>query len=129
MPLVNISLRKGRSTSDKKALSDAVHEALVETFQIPEGDRNHRFFEFTEDDFEIPEGKTEHYTIIELTVFSGRSIEAKRKLYQAIVTKLRTIGIPPTDVIIILQEPPSENWGIRGGFPANEVDIGFKVDV
>ena len=129
MPLVNISLRKGRSTSDKKALSDAVHEALVETFQIPEGDRNHRFFELTEDDFEIPEDKTEHYTIIELTVFPGRSIEAKRHLYQAIVTKLKVIGIHPTDVIIVLQEPPLENWGIRGGFPANEIDIGFKVDV
>lgn len=26
-------------------------------------------------------------------------------------------------------EPPAESWGITGGVPASEADLGFKVDV
>jgi phenylpyruvate tautomerase PptA (4-oxalocrotonate tautomerase family) len=129
MPLVNISMRQGRTTSEKKALLDAVHAALVEAFQIPEWDRNHRIFEFSVENFEFPEGRSERYTLIEITAFPGRSLDTKRKLYQRIVKKLQAIGIQPPDVTIVLSEPPLENWGIRGGVPASEVDIGFKLNV
>ncbi|HCS20286.1 MAG TPA: hypothetical protein DIW47_06940 [Bacteroidetes bacterium] len=33
------------------------------------------------------------------------------------------------DITIVVYELPMENWGIRGGKPANEVNLGFKVDV
>jgi len=42
---------------------------------------------------------------------------------------LGALGIPPGDVFIVLQEPPMENWGIRGGRMASEVDLGFEVQV
>jgi phenylpyruvate tautomerase PptA (4-oxalocrotonate tautomerase family) len=64
-----------------------------------------------------------------MTVFPGRSIEAKRTLYQEIVTGLKALDIPSDDILIVLKEPPLQNWGIRGGYPADEVDIGFKLDV
>lgn len=81
------------------------------------------------DNFEFPEGKTKDYTIIEMTVSPGRSVEAKRKLYQNIVGNLQKLNIQPNDILIVLKEPPFENCGIRGGYPANEVDFGFKLDV
>jgi hypothetical protein len=31
--------------------------------------------------------------------------------------------------IILIKEIPTENWGIRGGQAACDVDLGFKVDV
>jgi hypothetical protein len=31
--------------------------------------------------------------------------------------------------MITLHELPRENWGIRGGQAATDVDLGFKVDV
>jgi PBP1b-binding outer membrane lipoprotein LpoB len=34
-----------------------------------------------------------------------------------------------TDVLIVINEPPLKNWGISGGKPASEVNIGFKIDV
>jgi phenylpyruvate tautomerase PptA (4-oxalocrotonate tautomerase family) len=39
------------------------------------------------------------------------------------------LGVNPMDVFILLHEPPMENWGIRGGIPASEVDLGFKLNV
>ncbi len=63
-------------------------------------------------------------------MFKGRSIEAKKQLFQAIVDNLaKNPGIEGGDIIIVLHEPPLENWGIRGGKPASEVDIGFRIDV
>jgi len=37
--------------------------------------------------------------------------------------------IKPKDIFIVLHEVPMENWGIRGGIPASEVNLGFKVNV
>jgi len=129
MPVIEIHVRFGRGKEEKKALLNAVHGALVEALKIPEHDRSQRIREYAAEDFEIPPGKTERFTLIQITMFPGRSVEAKRHLYQALVSRLGELGIDPMDVFIILYEPPMENWGIRGGIPASEVDLGFRVDV
>jgi phenylpyruvate tautomerase PptA (4-oxalocrotonate tautomerase family) len=130
MPLVKISIRTGKSPGYQRALLDGVHAALVEAFLIPDADRHQQLFELDEDCFEIPAGKSSQFVLVEIIAFQGRSLEAKRNLYAAIVRNFgRSPGISGDDVMIILHEPPKENWGIRGGRPASEVDIGFKVDV
>ena len=127
MPEVRIEVHQGRSAPEKKALLEGVHSALVEAFAIPDHDRIQRLYELPEDCFEIPPGKTEAFTPIEITAFPGRSTEAKRRLYTAIVRNLGSVG--PDDMFVILREPPLENWGIRGGRPASEIDLGFEVNV
>jgi phenylpyruvate tautomerase PptA (4-oxalocrotonate tautomerase family) len=81
------------------------------------------------ENFEIPPGAGERYTLIEITAFPGRSPTAKRHLYQALVRNLGEAGVPASDISVVLQEPPMENWGIRDGKPASEVDLGFRVEV
>lgn len=49
-----------------------------------------------------------------------------RALYREIVSGLAAAA---EDVSIVLHEPPMENWGVRGGVPASEVDVGFRVDI
>ena len=130
MPLVRIELIKGRTLEYKKALMDGVHRALVDAFAIPEGDRIQRLYELESDAFERSENKTDDFVLVELTVFKGRSAEAKKKLYQAIVENLQASpGIKPSDVLIVSHEPPLENWGVAGGEPASEVDLGFDIHV
>ena len=129
MPEVRIEVRRGRSALEKKALLEGVHSALVEAFGIPDHDRIQRLYELPEDCFEIPPGKTGAFTLVEITAFPGRSLEAKRRLYAAIVRNLGNLGIDPYDILTILREPPMENWGIRGGKPASEVELGFEVEI
>lgn len=130
MPLVKISIIEGRSLSEKKRLLDAVHSSLVEAFKIPDRDRVQRIVEFKKDDFEIPQDRTGLFTIIEITILPGRSLEAKKNLYTTVNQKLSDIGYQnPNDIVIVLNEPDLNNWGIRGGKPASEVDIGFRLDV
>jgi phenylpyruvate tautomerase PptA (4-oxalocrotonate tautomerase family) len=120
---------KGRSEEEKMALLEAVHSALRAAFKIPGNDRDFRIFEFDPANFIFSEEKTRDYTLIEMDVFPGRSLEAKRQLYRLIVDNLKSIGIQPTDVIITMTEIPLDNWGIRAGVPASEIDLGFELGV
>ncbi len=129
MPLVKIETRKSWSTSKKNEIMEAVHSAMRKTLKIPEDDRDIRFHEYKPEDFQVSPDKTENYVLVEIFMFAGRTLHAKRELYQVIVANLSKSGIKAGDVFIVLHEIPLENWGIRGGIPASEVDLGFKVGV
>jgi len=129
-PLVKIEIRKGYSVEYKKAILNGVHQALVDAFKIPLSDRFQRIYELDEEDFECPPDRSHAVTLIQITIFPGRSFEAKKELYRKIIKNLgENPGIDGHDIVIILLEPPMENWGVRGGHPASEVDLGFKIDI
>jgi phenylpyruvate tautomerase PptA (4-oxalocrotonate tautomerase family) len=69
------------------------------------------------------------YTVVTVSAFAGRSLDAKRNLYRAIVRNLSDEGIAPDHVKILLVEIPRENWGLAGGQVGSEIDLGFKVEV
>lgn len=130
MPMVKIEMRQGKTAEYKKTVLDGIHQALVDSFKIPDYDRNQKIYELAPQNMEIPSNKTADYIVVEITAFQGRSMDAKRNLYKNIVAELSArAGIKGDDVAIILHEVPLENWGVRGGKPASEVDIGFKVNI
>ena len=129
MPLVRLEVRQGRSATQKQALLDAAHAALVEALGIPDHDRMQRIVEHARDDLELPPGSGDDFVLVEVTMFAGRSRQAKRLLYQALVRNFGMLGVAPANVLVVLQEPPMDNWGIRGGQMASEVDLGFEVQV
>ncbi len=130
MPLVKIHILKGKSKEHKKALLGGVHQALVDVFKIPDHDRLQQIYEFEKENFEINPYMSDNATIIEITAFSGRKAETKKELYKQVVSNLeRSPGLNKMDIMIILNEQPKENWAIRGGQQASEIDIGFKTDI
>jgi phenylpyruvate tautomerase PptA (4-oxalocrotonate tautomerase family) len=129
MPLAKIELIKGWSRAEKNSIIEAVDSAMVEALKIPKHNRVIRLFEHDRDDFQTRPEVSDKCALVEITLFPGRSLDAKKKLYQLIVGKLEAVGVPRLESRVILYEPPMENWGIRGGFPASEVDLGFEVAV
>ncbi len=129
MPLARIEVRKIRPAEEVAAIMEAVYQAQREALKVPEGDRQIRYVEHKPAYFSVPPGKTENYTLVEITLFPGRSLEAKRNLYKSIVQRFGALGIAPSDIFIVLYEPPLDNWGLRGGIPASEVDLGFNLNV
>jgi phenylpyruvate tautomerase PptA (4-oxalocrotonate tautomerase family) len=130
MPLVKIEIIEGKTNDYKNAVLVGVHHALVNSLGIPDNDRFGRLYELPYNNFEYPPDRTMNVTIIEITMFKGRSLKAKRDLYQSIVNILgKNPGIDGQDIMIILNEPPLENWGVRGGKPASEVDFDFDIEV
>ena len=93
MPLVRLEVRQGRSATQKQALLDVAHAALVEALGIPDHDRMQRIVERPREDFELPPGSSDDFVLVEVTMFAGRSRQAKRRLYQALVRNFGTLGV------------------------------------
>jgi phenylpyruvate tautomerase PptA (4-oxalocrotonate tautomerase family) len=131
VPSVLIEVRRQYTTEQEVALIEAVHAALREAFKIPPGDKNVRLVVHEPHRFACPPEREEPelYTHISIDAFVGRSLDAKRNLYRAIVDNLEALGIPKDHVKILLREIPKENWGIRGGQAGSDVELGFKVEV
>lgn len=131
MPSVLIEVRRQYTQEQEVALIEAVHMALQEAFKIPPGDKNVRLIVHEPHRFALPPArkKPDFYTHISIDAFAGRSLDAKRHLYKAIVTNLEQFGIPKDHVKILLREISEENWGIRGGRAGCDVDLGFKIEV
>ncbi|HLK91174.1 MAG TPA: tautomerase family protein [Polyangia bacterium] len=131
MPSVLIEVRRSTTADEEVALMEAVHAALREAFKILPGDRNVRLVVHEPHRFACPpdRARPELYTHVSIDAFVGRSLDAKRALYRAIVANLGRLGIPADHVKILLRELPRENWGIRGGQAGCDVDLGFEVEV
>src|SRR5262245_19324890 len=110
MPHVRIETRKGWIGERRAKLLDAMHAAMVEALRIPEDDRVLRLIEHEPASFPPPPSRSDKFTVVEITLFGGRTLDAKRHLYAAIVRNLEAFGVPPGDVNIVLHEPPLENW-------------------
>jgi phenylpyruvate tautomerase PptA (4-oxalocrotonate tautomerase family) len=119
MPLAKIEVRRSRPAAEVSALMEAVYLSMREALNVPEDDRQVRYVEHRPEHFWVAPGKSENYTLVEVMMFPGRSMEAKRTLYQGIVQRLGALGIAPIDVMVVLAEPPKESWGVLG-VPASD---------
>ena len=129
MPLATIEVRTQYSNEQEVAIINAVHAAMIEGIKIPAWDKNIRLIVHEPHRFATPPGHGELYTLISIDLFVGRSLNAKRALYRAIIERLAPIGIPANEIKVLLRETTRDNFGVRGGVPASEVDFGFEVNV
>ena len=108
MPLVQVSLRRGKPAAYHQAIFDGVYRAMRETFNVPEDDR---FMAITEHDastFSVSPtyfgiARSEDAILLQLTVSNTRTREQKQALYRRIVEVLQeSPGVRPEDVFINL---------------------------
>ncbi len=112
----------------KTKLSDIVHSCLQETIGTPENKRFQRFFPMSTEDFYYPADRTVQYTIIEIVMFEGRSILAKKKLIKLLFERVgQQLEIEAADIEIAIFELPKHNWGIRG-VPGDELVLNYVVE-
>jgi phenylpyruvate tautomerase PptA (4-oxalocrotonate tautomerase family) len=118
------------SLAEKSAsLSFAIHAAVVEALAYPPDKKFHRFIALEKSEFIYPPDRSDNYTIIEISMFEGRSIEAKKSLIRLIFANIeREAGIDPHDIEITIFETPKASWGIRG-MCGDELALGYKVNV
>ncbi|WP_097075112.1 tautomerase family protein [Ureibacillus xyleni] len=113
----------------KKKLSNVIRSCMVEALDFPSDKRFHRFFPLDKEDFYFASGRTESYTVIEVSMFEGRSVEAKKQLLKLLFKLINSeLYISPQDIEITIFETPKHNWGIRG-LPGDELKLSYKVNV
>ena len=119
-----------RHIEDKRTkISEAIHSAVMTALEYPAHKKFHRYFYLDDENFMYPDDRSSCYTIIEFSIFEGRSKRAKRSLISEVFSNLETsAGISPQDVEITIFETPKSNWGIRGK-PGDDLLLDYKVDV
>jgi 4-oxalocrotonate tautomerase len=121
MPLVRVSLRRGKSDDYKRAIGDGVYRALRETFIVPEEDRFVTIAEHSESEFQFSKtymdiARTDDLVILQITVSNTRTIEQKKALFARIAELLsQKPGLRKEDVFINLLEVAKENWSFGNG--------------
>jgi phenylpyruvate tautomerase PptA (4-oxalocrotonate tautomerase family) len=111
----------------RNALSTAIHRSIVDALDFPRDKQFQRFLALEREDFIFPDNRSENYTIIEISMFEGRSREVKKALIRALFANLETdCGITPHDVEITITETPRANWGIRGQ-PGDELALSYRI--
>jgi phenylpyruvate tautomerase PptA (4-oxalocrotonate tautomerase family) len=129
MSQVKIYALRSSLSKHRVALSSAIHQSIVKALHFPTDKRFHRFIALEPEEFVFPADRSENYTIIEMSMFEGRSIEAKKSLIRALFANIeKACGIKPQDVEITIFETPKGNWGIRG-MPGDELVLNYKVNV
>ncbi len=121
MPLVRISVLKGKPASYRRKLGDAVHQALVETIDVPAKDRFQLITEHDPEDFVYDREylgiqRSRDLVIIQITLSAGRSLHLKRRLFRSIAERLASaVQLRREDVWINLVEVAKENWSFGNG--------------
>lgn len=128
MPLVRVSLIKGRTAEFRRRVGDAVHSALVETIGVPERDRFQLISEHDPNDLVYDREylgikRTDGIVVIQLTISTGRTAVQKRTLFRRIADNLAELGIRREDVWINLVEVARENWSFGLGLASYAPEI------
>ena len=121
MPLVEVTLRQGRSSDTLRSIGDAIHEALVATANVPPDDRFQIFH--TVPDTQLMAhptyggvNRSPDLLIIRVTLNAGRTLEIKKAFYADLVRRLGSAaGVRPDDVLVSLVEVAKENWSFGNG--------------
>jgi 4-oxalocrotonate tautomerase len=121
MPLVRISLRKGKPASYRKKIADNIYLALRETFDVPDEDRFVTVDEYEADNmFYSPNymgiERSGDFVIVQITVSNTRATAQKQALFKRIAERLHAdLNLRPDDVFINLIEVGKENWSFGRG--------------
>lgn len=128
MAQIVIYSRRRNLHGRRKAFSDALHACVTAALGLPADKRFHRFIALDDEDLVHPADRSERYTIVEISMFEGRTKETKKKLIGLLFQRFEAdLGIAPQDLEITIRESPRENWGIRGR-PGDELALGYRVE-
>lgn len=119
--MVRIDIPAATSEHDAQALSQAVHQALVDTFNVPADDCFQTITRHTPQAMVCtPEylgiRHTHHVAMVQITCSFGRSLEQKRALFARIASEAERLAhFAAADVLVHLVETARENWSFGNG--------------
>ena len=121
MPLVRISLMKGKPEGFGKKVGEVVYRTMVDTINVPakdnfqvitEHDKNSLIY----DPSYLDVRRTDGVIFIQITLNEGRTGEVKKAFYKTLSERLhKELGVRMEDVFVNLVEVKKENWSFGNG--------------
>ena len=121
MPLVRISLMKGKTDEFRQKVGEVVYQAMVDTINVPAKDNfqiitEHDNHSLIYDSTYLDIQRTDGIIVIQITLNEGRTVELKKLLYLTIAEQLhKGLDVRREDVLINLVEVKKENWSFGNG--------------
>lgn len=120
MPLLRFDLVEGRSPAELQTLLDAAHEAMLQAFQVPPGDRyqivhEHPAPHLIVEDTGLGIARTDKRVVLQVTT-RPRSREMKEAFYRLLCEQLqRKCGVAPSDVVVSMVSNTDDDWSFGHG--------------
>lgn len=121
MPYARISLMKGKPQEYLQGLSDTLHRALVETFDVPERDRFQVFHQLSPNELVFDRDylcgpRSDNFVLIAITAGRPRDTQTKKAFFQRLAELLKiTPGIRPQDVMVVINTTEPDEWSFGNG--------------
>ncbi|HUE32391.1 MAG TPA: tautomerase family protein [Mycobacterium sp.] len=120
MPLLYIDLIEGRTPSEVRTLLDAIHDAVVEAFGVPQRDRyqvvhTHPAHEIVAWDTGLGIDRSPRQVVLHV-VSRRRTRAMKEKFYEVLASSLaERCGLDPADLIVSISENEDQDWSFGYG--------------
>ena len=121
MPLVRISLHKGKPATYVRAIADGVHQALHAVYNVPADDRfqlihQHEPGELIYDPDYLGIHRTDDVVFIQIVASNTRDTPTKQALYRAIAERLTgNPGLRPEDIFVTITPNSRDEWSFGNG--------------
>ncbi|MCP3716125.1 tautomerase family protein [Paraburkholderia sp. CNPSo 3281] len=121
MPFTRIAVRAGKPAAYRKALTQGIHQALMEVFKAPEDDIFMIITEHDADNFVFGRHylgieRSDDLVMIQIAVSNTRGQDQKKALFAQIAENLaRDPGVRREDVFVNLVDVARENWSFGNG--------------
>jgi phenylpyruvate tautomerase PptA (4-oxalocrotonate tautomerase family) len=120
MPLLYVDIIDGRTPAEIQELLDAIHEAVVEAFQVPQRDRyqvvtTHPAHGIVTWDTGLGIDRSAQQVVLHV-VSRRRPREFKERFYKLLASHLaERCGLDPADLIVSITENDDEDWSFGYG--------------
>ena len=127
MPFIRVAVKKGTSPFQKKAIVDGIHQALVDSINMPVDELFNLITEYEPENFFYDRkfngiARSDNLVVIEMTMRRGRSDAMKKMLYAKIAENLEKYAdVSPKDVFIFTHENDYSDWSVGNGRFAMEL--------
>lgn len=121
MPLVRIDLLEGKTPEYRTQLGEIIYQAMLDVLSVPKNDRFQIITEHPKAGLQFDRDylgvhRSDDCIFVQVTLNSGRTVEAKQSFYKAVADGLnKDLQVRREDVFINLVEVAKENWSFGNG--------------
>jgi len=121
MPFSRITLLRGKPPNYLRALSNSLHQAFVDSFDVPITDRFQAIHQLSPEEFVFDRHylcgpRSDDFVLIAVTAGRLRDTKTKKAFYRRLVDLLATApGIRREDVMVVINTTASDDWSFGNG--------------
>lgn len=120
MPLLKFHMYEGRTEKEITDILDVTHEAMVQSFNVPDSDRyqvvqEHKSYQMIMKDTGLGYDRTNQFILIHM-ISKKRTAEQMEVFYKNVAEALHHMcGISPTDIMFTTSPNGDEDWSFGEG--------------